>query len=70
MTFNVLQKTAFGQSEVLLPRTTVQFSTARDQLVLTECLRTVFAVVIDDLWVIIEDLEDQQSYFRVIDSSF
>lgn len=30
-------------------------------------LRTVFAVVIGDVGVIIEDLEEQQSYFGVID---
>lgn len=30
-------------------------------------LRTVFAVVVGDVGVIIEDLEEQQSYFGVID---
>ena len=30
-------------------------------------LRTMFAVVIGDVGVIIEDLEEQQSYFGVID---
>lgn len=35
----------------------------------TVWLRTVFAVVIGDVGVIIEDLEEQQSYFGVIDFS-
>lgn len=66
LTFNVLQKTMFGQNgPVPVPEKSICSVVGYFrlyQLSQAVWLRTVFAVVIGDVGVIIEDLEEQQSY--------
>lgn len=52
-----------------LQRVHVQLLVISDRLPEAVWIRTIFAVVIGDVGVIIEDLEEQQSYFGIIDFS-